>query len=82
MNPEKMRSSYGKLLFLLQDALHPRARDMLEFPITGPMHTVYSFLEERGGLGIFDNEEVSGIQYREWAVANIFTSIGVWYLCT
>ena len=47
MNPEKMRTSYGKLLFLLQDALHERTQEMLEFPITGPMHTVYSHLEVR-----------------------------------
>lgn len=45
MNPEKMRSSYGKLLFLLQDALHPQVQESLEFPIAGPMHTVYTFLE-------------------------------------
>jgi hypothetical protein len=52
MNPEKMRTEYGKLIYLLQDAVSPSVKPHLGFSVKGPIETVYKFLEERGGLGL------------------------------
>ena len=50
MNPEKMRGEYGKLAYLLQDALSPSLRRHLNIKISGGLNTVYSLLEEKNGL--------------------------------
>ncbi|KAI9090158.1 hypothetical protein DFS34DRAFT_637830 [Phlyctochytrium arcticum] len=56
MNPEKMRSTYGKLVYLLQDAQIPDVVDMLEFSCVKPIKTVYNVLEEMNGLKILQDE--------------------------
>ena len=50
MNPEKLRGEYGKLAYLLQDALSPSLRRHLNIEISGDLNTVYSLLEEKNGL--------------------------------
>jgi len=50
MNPEKMRGEYGKLAYLLQDALSPSLRRHLNIRVSGSLNTVFSLLEEKGGL--------------------------------
>jgi Protein of unknown function (DUF2009) len=52
MNPEKMRTEYGKLIYILQDAVSPITQQQLGFSVKQPILSVYRFLEERGGLGI------------------------------
>ena len=49
MNPEKMRSEYGKMVYLLQDSQSPEVQELLEFRLVKPLKTVHSFLKERGG---------------------------------
>ncbi len=49
MNPEKMRSEYGKLVYLLADAVSPEIKPHLGFSVTNPMRTVHRFLEFHGG---------------------------------
>ncbi|GAX22720.1 hypothetical protein FisN_4Hh168 [Fistulifera solaris] len=56
MNPEKMRTEYGKLIYLLQDAVSPTVMPHLGFSVKGPIESVYKFLEERGGLGLLSDE--------------------------
>jgi len=51
-NPEKMRSSYGALLYLLQDAQSPEALNLLGFSCVRPVITVYDLLSEKGGLEV------------------------------
>ena len=46
MNPEKMRTSYGKRLYLLQDAASDDVKELLGFNIVAPIRTVYSLLEK------------------------------------
>lgn len=67
MNPEKMRTEYGKLIYFLQDAVSPTVQPHLGFSIVGPIVTVYDFLKERGGIKVLEDkfidvatEEVDG----------------------
>jgi hypothetical protein len=56
MNPEKMRTEYGKLIYLLQDAVSPSVMPHLGFSVKGPIETVYKFLEERQGLALLSDK--------------------------
>lgn len=55
-NPEKMRSSYGKLLYLLQDAASADAVGQLGFELIQPLETVHAFLAQRDGLRLLQDE--------------------------
>lgn len=54
-NPEKMRSTYGKLIFLLQDSQSVEIARMLDFSCVKPLCTVSSFLERHGCLELLDD---------------------------
>ncbi|CEP13327.1 hypothetical protein [Parasitella parasitica] len=58
MNPEKMRSAYGKLMYLLSDSMIPDVREMLGFDCVVPIKTVYTFLEERRGLDVLHEDNI------------------------
>jgi hypothetical protein len=47
MNPEKMRSEYGKLIYMLQDSMLPHVQELLNFKVVKSMTTVHSYLAER-----------------------------------
>ncbi|KAL4447499.1 hypothetical protein ABPG75_004718 [Micractinium tetrahymenae] len=55
MNPEKMRETYGKLMYLLQDSCDGEIMELLEFRCVRPLRTVYALLEERGALALLDD---------------------------
>ena len=59
MNPDKMRSEYGKLVYLLMDAADPGIKQLLEFDAIRPLKTVYSLLEERNGLDLLSDPLMS-----------------------
>jgi hypothetical protein len=59
MNPEKMRSEYGKLIYLMQDANAADVKPLLGFDAFSPIKTVYNFLEERRGLGVLSHVHIS-----------------------
>ncbi|CAE7386344.1 unnamed protein product [Symbiodinium natans] len=44
LNPERMRDSYGKLMYFLQDSRKPEVRDLLEFDIVSPVRSVWQVL--------------------------------------
>ena len=46
MNPEKMRSEYGKMVYLLQDSQSPDVREMLSIKLVRPLRTAYALLSE------------------------------------
>ena len=48
MNPDKMRDTYGKLMYMLMDSVEPEIQELLGFKCAQPLCTVRSFLEERG----------------------------------
>jgi hypothetical protein len=48
MNPDKMRTTYGKLLFVLMDSVSPKVRKRLEMDLKKPVSTVASVVEQAG----------------------------------
>jgi Protein of unknown function (DUF2009) len=54
--PEKMRSEYGKLVYLMQDAVSETIQPLLGIDVGTPIKTVYSLLEGCGGLRMLDDE--------------------------
>ncbi|KAF9316768.1 hypothetical protein BG003_001565 [Podila horticola] len=59
MNPEKMRSAYGKLMYLLMDSNIEEIESTLGFSCVIPIKTVYGFLKDRGGLDVLGNDLVA-----------------------
>jgi hypothetical protein len=59
MNPEKMRTEYGKLVCLLQDAVRLQQDGHLDGVLSqsliAPIQTVYRFLEFRQGLAVLED---------------------------
>jgi Protein of unknown function (DUF2009) len=58
-NPEKMRSEYGKLVFLVQDAVSSETKPLLGVDISIPVKTVYALLESCGGLALLDDPSIA-----------------------
>jgi hypothetical protein len=54
VNPEKMRNTYGKLMYILQDAVKA---GRLPFKIKIPIKTVYSLLKAKGSLHLISDPE-------------------------
>lgn len=47
MNPEKMRDSFGKLMYMVMDSTLPEIRDHMEFDLYSPIKTVQLYLESK-----------------------------------
>ncbi|CAO3678604.1 unnamed protein product [Umbelopsis ramanniana] len=58
-NPEKMRSSYGKLIYLLMDSVIPDVQDLLGFSCVIPIKTVYTFLKETESLELLHDDSIA-----------------------
>eukprot|EP00557_Chaetoceros_sp_GSL56_P001365 CAMPEP_0176496108 /NCGR_PEP_ID=MMETSP0200_2-20121128/11022_1 /TAXON_ID=947934 /ORGANISM="Chaetoceros sp., Strain GSL56" /LENGTH=650 /DNA_ID=CAMNT_0017894047 /DNA_START=44 /DNA_END=1992 /DNA_ORIENTATION=+ len=58
LNPSKMRSTYGKLMHLLQDAQSPSIAKSLGFTLYKDLVMVRPFLESRGAEKILDDERL------------------------
>lgn len=55
LNPERMRTEYGQMVYLLQDAAMPEIQEALGFSIVAPVRTVFTFLRDRDGLALLDD---------------------------
>lgn len=56
LNPEKMRSEYGQLVYLLQDAASIEdLKELVGVELAAPVKTVYALLRDRGGLALLDD---------------------------
>ena len=51
MNPDKMRDTYGKLMYLLQDSQLPEVKELLQFSCVTPIKTV-SISQHKNLIGI------------------------------
>ncbi|KAF8822489.1 putative adenylosuccinate lyase [Cardiosporidium cionae] len=47
LNPERMRNTYGKLMYVLMDCRKQTHQDLLEFDAVKPIQTVYSLLKKK-----------------------------------
>ncbi|KAF8165631.1 hypothetical protein B0H34DRAFT_689871 [Crassisporium funariophilum] len=59
MNPDKMRTTYGKLIYLLQDSQTPEVKDLLSFSCVKPIKTIYSVLEDHDGLALLRDDLIT-----------------------
>lgn len=59
MNPEKMRSEYGKLIYLLQDSQLDDVQVLLDFALVCPLKTVHTTLQHYGALEMLDDPLMS-----------------------
>ncbi len=55
LNPERMRSAYGKLIYLLQDSQQPTIKDMMGFTMVRPLQSVSRFLTEKKMMKMLDD---------------------------
>ena len=55
MNPDKMRSEYGKLIYLLMDSAEDNIHNLLDFKCVRPLRTVYTLLEECSALAVLQD---------------------------
>jgi len=58
MNPEKMRTEYGKMVYLLQDMMAPDIVDKLGFQVIGRIKTVYDLLEQKDCIRILEDDDI------------------------
>lgn len=58
MNPEKMRTTYGKLMYMLMDSCIPEVEDYLGFTCVIPIKTVYDFLKCRNSIDVLHDENI------------------------
>lgn len=62
MNPDKMRSSFGKLCYMVMDSKLPEIEAHMEFNLHKPIKTIHAFLNSKGeaafrhSVQLFDDE--------------------------
>ena len=58
-NPEKMRSEYGKLVYLMQDAVSETTKPLLGISIHKPIRTVYDLLKSTNSLAVLEDPAIA-----------------------
>ncbi|KAJ7368778.1 hypothetical protein DFH08DRAFT_33007 [Mycena albidolilacea] len=59
MNPDKMRTTYGKLIYLLQDSQTPEVQELLGFSCVRPIKTVNALLETHDALDLLRDDLIT-----------------------
>ena len=76
LNPASMRTTYGKLMYLLQDAQNPSVAKSLGFSLHKDILLVKPFLEERGGLDLLHDARLEcAVQFISDRDANTGTKL-------
>jgi len=57
LNPERMRTDYGKLIHLLMDSQSPEVQRLLEFRLVKRISTVHDFLQRRNCLRLLEHQD-------------------------
>ena len=57
LNPERMRTDYGKLIHLLMDSQSPEVQRLLEFRLVKRVSTVHDFLQRRNCLRLLEDQD-------------------------
>lgn len=57
LNPERMRTDYGKLIHMLMDSQSTDIQRLLEFRLVKKVTTVYDFLKERDSINLLKHSE-------------------------
>lgn len=57
-NPEKLRSEYGKLIYLMQDAVSETMKPLLACEVHQPVRTVYDLLQLHHGLAMLEDPAI------------------------
>ncbi|BFZ59643.1 hypothetical protein YB2330_000657 [Saitoella coloradoensis] len=55
-NPDKMRNTYGKMMYMVQDSMNSEVEETLGFNLYKPIETVHSFLADRDALGLLKED--------------------------
>eukprot|EP00299_Pterocystis_sp_00344_P014759 c732_g1_i1.p1 GENE.c732_g1_i1~~c732_g1_i1.p1 ORF type:complete len:537 (+),score=125.09 c732_g1_i1:53-1612(+) len=58
VNPEKMRTTYGKLMWMLQDSVRSEVSNRMGINLKIPILTVSSYLQERNASGILKDPDL------------------------
>ena len=58
LNPECMRTDYGKLVHMLMDSQNPDIQRLLEFKLVKKVRTVYDFLKGHDALSLLKHPDV------------------------
>ncbi|KXN92353.1 UPF0652 protein [Leucoagaricus sp. SymC.cos] len=59
MNPEKMRTTYGKLIYLLQDSQSSDVKDLLNFSCVCPIKTIHLVLEKHDAVDLLRDDLIT-----------------------
>ena len=57
LNPERMRTDYGKLIHLLMDSQSPEVQRLLEFRLVKRVSTVHDLLQRRNCLRLLEHQD-------------------------
>ncbi|EEB09046.2 DUF2009 protein [Schizosaccharomyces japonicus yFS275] len=58
MNPGKMRTTYGAMMYMCQDSMLPEVRSQMKFDFYAPIRTVYTALKEIECLELLDDTQL------------------------
>eukprot|EP00923_Selenidium_pygospionis_P043472 GHVN01075028.1.p2 GENE.GHVN01075028.1~~GHVN01075028.1.p2 ORF type:complete len:301 (+),score=39.48 GHVN01075028.1:74-976(+) len=56
LNPERMRNTYGQMVYLLMDSKSPQIQELVGFDCVKPVQTVYDMLKEKNALDLLSHE--------------------------
>ncbi|EPX70698.1 DUF2009 protein [Schizosaccharomyces octosporus yFS286] len=59
LNPNRLGSTYGKLMYFVQDSMCPEVQENLGFNLFKPILTVYEYLKDRKALKVLEDPYIT-----------------------